>query len=885
MVDGGRFHPALGLGLVLLLGGLLAGCGTTALPANGMREAGDGTDPFVRQPLDPWAVSLPDVDQHHMGATTAAAQQRVGQSFRATQANLHAVAVRLVSPPDRSSGAVFRLAASADGPALRTVPLNAADWSTNPYLTVSFPPLADSAGQLYWAEFSVPAVPLSPTLVARMSDFDSYSVGAATLDGQMQRSSDLTFRTFYSAGPLSLLGEAGRGLADNAGFALAALLFLLLPGGALLQWVSLLTRTAAAPGLSGGQRLLAAPGVSLLLWPVGLLAAHLAHVAMSGPRLWIGVALAGVALAGGLWREWRLSRPATLSPDARLTFNDGLFWTTLVLVTGLTLGSRLRAMRDLAAGLGIDAYHHTTIAVLFLRDGGIPDNYAPYAPLASFTYHFGFHAWVAALGWLHGAAGLDLPTLMPLAGQAVGALLVPTFTLFGWRVLGSRWLGLMAGGLAGLVCIFPAYYVNWSRYPQLLGVVLLPVAWTLLFEALAPLVRPHADRAPERADLPTDSAYPWRVRLIPALLAGVTAAGLFLSHYRLFLMYITYAGGFGLWLLLNQWLTARRADDTRWAIGGLAARTAMTGLVAGIILLPWLLNIRANFIVRFSGSTDPRYHDIYDIVGRLGDTPILYWSTAALLILAGLGLLWALWRRDVPALLLGWWLGLHLLLGTPNGLPGSGYVDSITVATSAFLPVCLLAALALVRGGTWLMEQAATGQRLAWHPAWQAALVAGGLLIGSYGALRALPLIEAWPFITAADRTVLAQLQTTSPPQAQVLAAAFTYPWAPQTPQGADGGLWAPLLAERAGSVPMLPAYNERVPDPTYFTTTQQLAQAQPGLMAGQAESWATVRAAGITYIFIGSRSTVLDPTRLLAQPAQVTLLTHQDDAWLFRLK
>jgi len=85
--------------------------------------------------------------------------------------------------------------------------------------------------------------------------------------------------------------------------------------------------------------------------------------------------------------------------------------------------------------------------------------------------------------------------------------------------------------------------------------------------------------------------------------------------------------------------------------------------------------------------------------------------------------------------------------------------------------------------------------------------------------------------------------------------------------------------------VPMLPAYNERVPDPTYFTTTQQLAQAQSGLLSGQATAWATLRAAGITHIFIGSRSTVLDPARLLAQPAQVTLLTHQDDAWLFGVK
>ncbi len=873
-----------GLLLLLLLGGLAAGCNANPVPA-GMKEAGDGTDPFVRQPLNPWAVSLPDTDQHHTGTTTAAAQHRFGQSFRATQANLHAVAVRLVSPPQPATDAVFRLAASADGPALRTVPLHTADWTGNPYLTVDFAPLPDSAGRTYWAEFVEPTVPLSPTLTARMSDFDSYSAGAATLDGQPQRTADLTFRTFYSAGPLDLLGDVGRGLIENAGFMLAALLFLLLPGGALLQWIGLLTYTADAPGLSAGQRLLAAPGVSLLVWPVLLLLAHLTHISMSGPRLWAGVGLAGLALVGGLWRERQIGRRTGPAGRARWTFADGLFWATLVLVTALTLSSRLRALRDLAAGLGIDAYHHTAIAVLFLRDGGIPDNYAPYAPLASFTYHFGFHAWVAALGWLHGAAGLDLPTLMPLAGQALGALLVPTFTLFGWRVLGSRWLGLTAAGLAGLVCIFPAYYVNWSRYPQLLGVVLLPVAWTLLFEALAPVLQPHADRSPARADLPAGTVRSWTVRLIWPLAAGITAAGLFLSHYRLFLMYVTYAGGYVLWLLISRWIAARRAVGERRLPTGLLGRGATAALIAGIILLPWLLNVRANFIVRFSGSTDPRYRDIYDVLGRLGDTPILYWSTAALLTLGGLGLLWALWRRDVPVLLLAWWTALHVLLGAPSRLPGSGYVDSITVVTSAFLPLCLLAALTLVRGGAWLLTRRPAGQRMLLHPAGQTMMVAVGLLIGGYGALRALPLIEAWPFITAADRTALARLAATSPPQAQVLAAAFAYPWAPQTPQGADGGLWAPLLAGRAASVPMLPAYNERVPNADYFTQTQQLAQAQPGLSAGRTDAWATVRAAGITYLYIGSRSTVLDPARLLAQPAQVTPVFHQDDAWLFRLK
>src|SRR5207248_6364055 len=99
--------------------------------------------------------------------------------------------------------------------------------------------------------------------------------------------------------------------------------------------------------------------------------------------------------------------------------------------------------------------------------------------------HYGFHALVAAVAWLAGrAAPEDMLTLMPQAGQIATALPVLTLTLFAWRAVGDRWAGLAAGALAGLVSIFPSFYVNWSRNTQGLGLALLPVAWVLLVEAV-----------------------------------------------------------------------------------------------------------------------------------------------------------------------------------------------------------------------------------------------------------------------------------------------------------------------------------------------------------------------------------------------------------------
>ena len=162
-----------------------------------------------------------------------------------------------------------------------------------------------------------------------------------------------------------------------------------------------------------------------------------------------------------------------------------LFWGLLAAVFIATIVVRMLSLREAVAGMGLDAYHHTLIAGMIVDHGGVPSNYEPFAPLSSFTYHFGFHTLIAAVAWLTGLTRPeDLLLLMPQVGQFATALPVLTLTLFGWRVLNNRWAGLLAGTLVGLFSIFPAYYVNWSRYTQGLGLALLPVAWVLFLNVI-----------------------------------------------------------------------------------------------------------------------------------------------------------------------------------------------------------------------------------------------------------------------------------------------------------------------------------------------------------------------------------------------------------------
>src|SRR5439155_22717720 len=111
------------------------------------------------------------------------------------------------------------------------------------------------------------------------------------------------------------------------------------------------------PKLSVGQRLLAAPGVSLLAWPVALLLLHLVHIPVSAPVVWAGVIAAGGLLAAGVWWQRRQRATAGRPPAPRsISFADVLFWATLAAVFGLTLISRWATIRDLVAGMGLDAY-------------------------------------------------------------------------------------------------------------------------------------------------------------------------------------------------------------------------------------------------------------------------------------------------------------------------------------------------------------------------------------------------------------------------------------------------------------------------------------------------------------------------------------------------
>src|SRR5207249_1290803 len=66
------------------------------------------------------------------------------------------------------------------------------------------------------------------------------------------------------------------------------------------------------------------------------------------------------------------------------------------------------------------------------------------------------------------------------------------------------------------------------------------------------------------------------------------------------------------------------------------------------------------------------------------------------------------------------------------------------------------------------------------------ALVVVALLVGAYGGLRALPILDVKPYVQPQDQAVLGWLRDHSPPDALVLGNGFGQLWGPEAVQGSD---------------------------------------------------------------------------------------------------
>lgn len=632
---------------------------------------------------------------------------------------------------------------------------------------------------------------------------------------------------------------------------LAAAALYLLPGLALLQ---LFWREVP---LAWPERLASAFGVGVALPPLLLEMAHLLHLPWQTWTVLAYLFAALLILAVSLLRN----RNGRLLWKPRLSLYAFLFaW-----LAGLVLILRLYAIRDLPVGLWGDSYHHTMMAQLLVDNNGLFSSWEPYAPLATFTYHFGFHANVAFFHWL---TGIPVTKSVLYVGQILNAGTVPLAFALTVALTKDRSAGLWAALMTGFLNTQPAFYVNWGRYTQLAGQVILPVVLLSWMQAFAQEFR-------------------WKWAHL--VLAALTTAGLALTHY----IVAIFAALFVLAYLLIVWLRRPSWQTLKWI--GLGASIA-TGLTLALIA-PWLLNTLSGYLSRNTSAFITGAVSADRVAGySMLISPVPFYINAPILALAGVGLLVALAKRDWNVVLFFVWSELMILASVPQvlGLPGAGIIDVFTSYIALYLTVIPLAAFAM--GAVQMVLERWQPQFIRWA---SLGLVA---LLSVWGATLNLGRVDTqFQLLTPADARAMEWIRTQTPASARFLVNSFPA-FGGTLVAGTDGGWWIPLLTGRQTSLPPLTYGSERGTSDDFYPRVNAFAAAVRGrpltdlspvrINPASPSVLQTLHDAQIAYIYSGAHQTPgpdladrIDTSALLADADLFRLMYDQDGVMIFEIK
>ena len=794
------------------------------------------------------------------------------QVFAARDSELVGLDVLLATYARRNRGAVvLRLRDASMGADVRAVQIDASSIEDNALHRFRFdavrPRLTPSAWS-FTIESDASSVDNAITVWATAADV--IAGGDATYDGRA-READLVFAPIYADPlPAAVAGQMRR-LAEAPVPPLATSLVLFGPGFALAR----LFISRARHGLA--LQVAAAPAFGLSAASLMTLYGGTAGLPLGTVTTWVVVAVSGLVIvaaevvqaSGGATSVFRLNvgvtplptpppqggREPDLPPSPSTPTISASLWrldwcvaaTAAAFVAGVVI--RSIALEDGGVPPGADTYHHALIAQLILDNGGLPESYRPFAAIDSFAYHFGFHAFAALAASAVSVSGLDAVSWL---GPLLSAL--PALSIF---VL-ARTAGL--GGLAtaaavvivALVDPFPLDLVDIGRYPQLTALTILPVGLAFAMGYVG-----------GRSPMPT------RFEALRPIVGGaLLTAGLFLTHYRILLFLVVLVG-------LNVLRVLVRPGGIRVSPAWGTLRFPTLVLVGGLALVgPWVGRLMEDFTLGVRGSGG-RYAPEYYSLDRLGDT-LAHPALGPLLVLGGLGLGLAIASITLPknplilsfskgpggsagspraepnlrgeslVALLGVWAALQIAISNPHWLPvpAAGWVDTVTVATSLFLPVSLAVGFLVQQVGRFIAARAPRGEIV---------LAFGIAGLAVWGALQLPSVIQpAHRLAQTGDLVAAGWIRENVAPGSRFLVNAFVLRWEPDFVAPTDGGYWLPLLAgHRTTLLPMVYAA-ERGASVAEVDRMERLARA--GAAPASAESLRLFRESGVTHVYLGVR-------------------------------
>jgi len=777
--------------------------------------------------------------------------QTVGQTLLARDDGLAGVEIFL-SPETAGSGEIqLHLRAGPQSSTDLTVSRLSVESITAPgWVRFTFPPQNDSRGKDYYLHLKIKG---SGSVRVDTAPGDTYLEGAIYQNGS-PLDAQMTFRLAYDPGQLFLgLLSLGGGWLGILG---VAIFLFILPG-----WALLMLLWPGWDALAWGEKLGLAAGLSLALYPLLFLWTDLIGLHLGALYAWLPP-LVGLGIL--LWRylptwkakKWQISNLRPSIWNLRLDLPDLALFILLTLI----FATRFWVIRSLDVPMWGDAYQHTMIAQLLVDHGGLFNSWLPYAELQTFTYHFGFHAAVAVFHWV---SGLNLPQSVLWTGQILNALAVVALYPLATRVAGNSWGGVGAVLVAGLLSPMPMYYVNWGRYTQLAGQVILPGAIYLAWATLEAKARD------------------WRL----IGLVWIALAGLALTHYLVSI----FAGLF----FVAFFLLGVQRETVRTLF------VNITLLLAGVValFLPWFVHVffgkLPNILAYYVTAPTKAASTFLQEFNAIGD--IYFYLPMILWVLLLLCIAWGFWRREKSVTLVTLWWFLNLLATNPQWfhLPGQGVITNFTLFIASYIPAGVL----IGTGFGWLLlslreilfaKQLYPERR--WGHSFLLLLMVTG--IGLWSARQRLNDMQAMSgaLVTRPDIRAAEWIQENTPQNTRFLVNSF-FAYGDTVIVGSDGGWWLPLLTERQTTLPPLTYGSERGPRADYILWIDTLTSEIQTKGLTHPDVLALLRKRGVTYVYVGQRQgrvnydgpQVLNPDKLLSSPF-FRLIYHQDRVWIFEV-
>lgn len=768
----------------------------------------------------------------------------MGQTFTALNGGLAALSVYLTPLQPGSGTIVLHLRNSPGSKTDLVSPSLPVSQVNHPgYYIFNFPPQSDSYLKDYYLLMEV----AGPGQVGVGSaGGDTYLDGSLYLNDQ-PTDAQLSFGLIYGL-RLACLAILKQALSWLWELILVALLFLI-PGWALLSglWPDWAERNL-------GEKTGLAAGLSVVIYPLLILWTHLVGLNLGLIYAWLPALMGCVFLA---WKNRYLVSRMIVNLRQRMPLiswiqlapHSSLPDLGLVIISIMIIIVRLWVSRSIAIPLWGDSYQHTVMAQLLVDHGGLFNSWQPYADLQTFTYHYGFHASVAVYHWL---SGMDMPGSTLMVGQWFNVLAVLALYPLAYRLTQQKWVGTIAVLVAGLLLSIPMIYINWGRYTQLAGQIVMPGAIYLAWEAL---------------DQPK---FTWR----SMALAAISMSGLAITHYRVVIFAACF---FPAWFIINF-----KRDSWR----GITTRLATLTAISFGLFLPWFIHVYGgklmeSLVKSISVSSQSVSGQEINIQGDLlGFLPKSVWLILALCVA------WGLWRKEKPILIFCFWWLLVALVVNPQwlNLPGAGILTNFALAIAVYIPASILIGSAI----GWLINHNRWWQAPVFHLGLLILVIAAGVW-GSRLRLRDLN-ISSGALVTRSDLRAMTWIQTNTPKNSRFLVNSFLA-YSNSAVVGSDGGWWLPLLAHRSTSLPPLTYTSELGPRPDYKTYVNHLTITLQQTGLNTPEAFSLLKEHGIDYIYIGQRqgqvnnsgAPILIPNLLKNDPDYQEVY-HLDRVWIFKV-